>query len=105
MKDKPLYEVLKERLLRSFLDIEIVSLLVSKEEVTGYEIVLFLHRKTGRLFSPGTIYPILHRMEKEGMIKSRIKGHRRPYVLTDEGRLWYDDILNTFPEVLEVLNR
>ena len=59
MKDKPLYEVLRERLLRSFLDIEIVSLLVSKEEVTGYEIVLFLHRKTGRLFSPRTIYPIL----------------------------------------------
>lgn len=97
------HEELSQRLLQSFLDVVIASNLTSVGEVTGYEIVLFLHRKYGVLYSPGTIYPILHGMEKRELIKSRILGHRKPYVLTDKGRLWYEINSKEFPDIMKVL--
>ncbi len=99
----PLHEELSQRLLQSFLDVVIASKLTSVGEVTGYEIVLFLHRKYGVLYSPGTVYPILHGMEKRELIKSRILGHRKPYVLTDKGRQWYEINSKEFPDIMKVL--
>ena len=44
----------------------------------------------GYKLSPGTLYPILHRMEKQGLLKSRkelVSGKfRRVYAITSTGR-------------------
>lgn len=44
----------------------------------------------GYAISPGTLYPTLHAMEREGLLASRqqvVGGHmRRCYTATDEGR-------------------
>lgn len=62
----------------------------SKEPIFGVEIVNELARH-GYNLSPGTLYPTLHRLEKEGYLESSSKvvnGRLRKYYrATAEGRL------------------
>ena len=62
----------------------------SKEPIFGVEIVKELARHGYRI-SPGTLYPTLHRLEKEGYLESSSKvvdgKVRRYYRATTEGKL------------------
>ena len=62
----------------------------SKEPIFGVEIAEELARH-GYSISPGTLYPVLHRLEKEGYMESSSKvvnGRvRKYYQATAEGRL------------------
>jgi len=62
----------------------------SKEPIFGVEIAEELARHGYRL-SPGTLYPTLHRLEKEGYLESTSKvigGRvRKYYQITAEGKL------------------
>jgi PadR family transcriptional regulator, regulatory protein PadR len=57
--------------------------------IYGLWLIQELHRH-GYSMSPGTLYPILHSLEKEGLLKSRerlVEGKiRRNYVATPQGR-------------------
>ena len=72
------------------LDLLILSLL-SEREMYGYEIVTELARRSDETFSlrEGTLYPLLHRLEKEGAVAAReVKAGGRPrryYRLTKKG--------------------
>ena len=65
----------------------------SKEPVFGAWIAEELARH-GYNISPGTLYPTLHRLEKDGYLKSTVKvvnGRvRKYYRATDEGELMLD---------------
>lgn len=56
----------------------------------GYQIALDVERGTGGVFEfqHGTLYPILHRLDKGGAIGGRWTedGRRKKYCLTREGR-------------------
>ncbi len=57
----------------------------------GYQIALSVEERTGGAFSfqHGTLYPILHRLEAEGRLRSAWHGERRrrkTYHLTAAGR-------------------
>ncbi len=62
----------------------------SKEPIFGVEIAEELARH-GYSISPGTLYPTLHRLEKEGYLESTsrvVSGKvRKYYQATDEGKL------------------
>ena len=47
----------------------IVLALVLREPMCGTDIIKTIHNKFGVLLSPGTIYPLLHDLEKEGLLK------------------------------------
>ena len=72
------------------LDLLILSLL-SEREMYGYEIVTELARRSDETFSlrEGTLYPLLHRLEKEGAVAAREEKAggrpRRYYRLTKKG--------------------
>ena len=61
----------------------------AKVPLYGLWLIEELHRH-GYVMSPGTLYPILHSLEKEGLLKSRervVDGKiRRNYVATPQGR-------------------
>jgi PadR family transcriptional regulator, regulatory protein PadR len=61
----------------------------AKGPIYGLWLIEELHRH-GYTMSPGTLYPILHSLEKEGLLKSRersVEGKiRRNYVSTPQGR-------------------
>lgn len=59
----------------------------------GYQLALEVERRSGGLFrfKHGTLYPILHDLEKKGFIagawsKEGPRGERKSYALTDRGR-------------------
>ena len=62
----------------------------SKEPIFGVEIAEELARH-GYSISPGTLYPTLHRLEKEGFLRSNSKvvngRMRKYYQTTNEGNL------------------
>jgi len=72
---------------RDFLALHILH--HAREGVTGSFMIGEL-RKHGYRLSPGTIYPLLHELERKGLLKSReeIRNGRRVrvYTITAEGR-------------------
>ena len=67
--------------------------LLSEEDMYGYQMIRELEERSEKFFfmNEGTIYPILHGLEKEGMIQSYSRtaesGRRRKYYrITEDGR-------------------
>lgn len=60
-----------------------------EEELYGHWMIEEL-RRHGYTISPGTLYPMLHALERKGYLKSRIEGNgpraRRVYRATARGR-------------------
>ncbi len=59
----------------------VILQLLSEQERYGYEIIKTVNQRTGNVFDwkEGTLYPWLHRLEGEGLIRSR-------WVEADSGR-------------------
>lgn len=65
--------------------------ILSRQELYGYDIVRALIESGGIVTSEGTIYPLLSRLRREGLIEARLiesdKGPARKYYqLTTRGR-------------------
>ena len=74
-------------LLRGYLRLYILEQLRSRPQA-GSEIVSGLMSACAWKPSPGTIYPMLRRLEREGMVESRwdtSSKPRRVYTITEEG--------------------
>jgi PadR family transcriptional regulator len=75
----------------------------------GYQIALELEQRSGGLFSLqyGTLYPILHRLEAEGLIEGRwqrrVGRKRKVYELTRSGRRRLEAELERCDEVFRGL--
>jgi len=84
LKKEILREV-QERILKSFLDMLILSEL-RKESKSGYDVITFIHQKFNILPSSGTVYSTLYLLEREGLIKGGWVQGKRVYTLTDKGK-------------------
>jgi len=89
----------------------ILSILVRGESY-GYQIIQNIIEISGGSldWSEGTIYPVLHRMEKENFIRSQWKisenGRRRKYYrLTELGKRELDKEMEQWKRVNKVLSR
>ena len=79
----------------------------SRDPIYGVEILEELERHGYRL-SPGTLYPTLHRLEKDGYLESRskvISGKvRKYYTITDRGLIALNEARQKIAELVnEVL--
>jgi PadR family transcriptional regulator PadR len=92
----------------------ILKLLVDiGEPAHGYQIIRELETRSQGYFKfkEGLIYPRLHRMEKEGLLRSHWEGapgsrRRKVYVVTEQGRRQLEAELqqwDTFREGMELL--
>ncbi|EML3782178.1 helix-turn-helix transcriptional regulator [Enterobacter roggenkampii] len=74
----------------------------AKEPVFGLGIIEEL-RHHGYQLSPGTLYPMLHGMEKKGYLTSRHvqagRGSRRVYEITGQGHIALTDARNRVKEL------
>ncbi len=59
---------------------------VSEEKATGYKIMKRCEEVLGYKPSTGSIYPLLKRMEKEGIIKGKKNGRGITYSITEKGK-------------------
>ena len=77
--------------LKGHLDMLVLSVL-DGGEAHGYRVIEHLRAASGGVFDlpEGTVYPVLHRLERAGYLRSRwAKGagpKRRVYTLTSRGR-------------------
>ncbi len=81
---------------------------LADRKMHGYEIALELEEQSGGLFrfQYGTLYPILHRLEKAGFIKGKwvkegAKRKRKYYTLTARGREYARGQLESWDEFAE----
>ena len=78
----------KSQLLKGVLEGCILNIIKLKEETYGYEIVTELRTYGFGQCTEGTIYPLLTRLEKKGLLKSRKKespyGPQRKYYSLSE---------------------
>ncbi len=102
-------EARKTQLLRGLMEIALLRLLRDGPEY-GLEILERLRRDAGLNVAEGTIYPLLHRLEKSGTIKSEWRidsGGGRPrryYVLTPLGAEEFDALAAEWRRVSSALN-
>jgi len=71
--------------MRGLLSFTILWLL-TKRDMYGQELAGELEKRRGTRPNPGTLYPALRELEKNGLVESRIDGKKRVYRLTEEGR-------------------
>ena len=69
-------------------------------EVYGYDLIKRLSAVEGLVVTEGTIYPLLSRLRKMGLVETQLKessaGHaRKYYTLTRKGRE-FRDLMNTY---------
>ena len=78
------------QLRKGLLELCIVNLL-SKGEMYGYDLVKRLTQVQGVVITEGTVYPLLSRLRKAGLVDARLEESpagpaRKYYALTEEGR-------------------
>lgn len=92
----------------------LILAILSKEKKHGYQIALELEERSEGLFkfNHGTLYPILHKLEKDGYIKGTWKQEgpkrkRKYYLLTAKGKKYsanqhaeWNKFFNQFFEIL-----
>lgn len=79
------------QLRKGILEFCVLSAIGAEEEAYGYELVKRLVSVDGLDVSEGSIYPLLSRMRKQGLIKSRLEESatgpaRKYYQLTASGK-------------------
>ena len=82
-----------EQMRRGTTTLAILKLLVDADEALhGYRIIRELEARSGGIFAfnEGLIYPRLHQMEHDGLLRSRWEGEpgtrrRKVYAVTDKG--------------------
>ena len=88
-KNKVFRRLVPKGFLKSY-----ILLILRNGPLHGYSIIQKIKEKTGFWApSPGTIYPTLHTMVKNGLIKETGKGERRKkYMLTKKGEKLADEV-------------
>jgi PadR family transcriptional regulator PadR len=86
--------------------------LLNERDMYGYELVKELEKRSDNDFSvkEGTLYPALHKLEKQGYIecywKEQEKGPaRKYYTITSEGRELLDERTREWHDFVRVMNK
>ena len=91
----------------------LVLQLLSEREKYGYQLIAELKEKGGDIFclKEGTLYPILYRLEDEGLIESRWSEaeNRQPprkyYLMTDKGRKAFEEIYHVWRRIADSVDK
>jgi PadR family transcriptional regulator PadR len=99
----------KAQLLRGLMEIALLHLLARGPEY-GLEILERLRAQAGLNVAEGTIYPLLHRLEKSGAIQSHWRTDapggrpRRYYALTPKGSVELEALAAEWRRISAALN-
>jgi PadR family transcriptional regulator PadR len=86
-----------------------VLLIVSEDEVYGYELVQKLRNYGFTEITAGTVYPLLQKLEKKDYLSSRMKPSpdgpdRKYYQITSEGMNHCRDFMNQWEQLVSNVN-
>ena len=95
-----LEERITEKSVKAFLDIIVLGML-NGEHLYGYKIIAAIHKEFGVLLSPGSLYPLLHFLEDNRMIKSSFDGGRIIYHATPKGRTKFVNAFTAYKAAIQ----
>ena len=95
-------ETLRRRVIKHFLDILILTEL-KKGQLSGYDVIGYIHRKFDVLVSSGTAYSLLYSLERDGLIKGVWNKRKRIYELTEKGEQNIETITKANQEIQNFL--
>jgi PadR family transcriptional regulator PadR len=100
-----------KELLKGAADTLVLSTFV-QGELHGYHVLKELERRSEGFFrfKEGTLYPILHRLEKQGLLAARWEtmpsgSERRYYSLTTKGRNVLEEKLSEWQSFVSAMSR
>lgn len=67
-----------ERFVKDYLDMVVLALIASKP-MCGIDILDIIHKNFNVLLSPGTVYPLLHRLKEKGLLECEHGFKRKIY--------------------------
>ena len=105
-------EKYERQMKKGVLDMLVLRFL-EKEPKYGYQIIQELREKSGEAFllKDGTLYPILYRLEDEGLAEGKwqeAEGRQTPrkyYQITEKGRLALQEIKAIWEQISEGISR
>jgi DNA-binding PadR family transcriptional regulator len=101
-KEQMFEEGITERHVKTFLDILILAMLNGKP-MYGYKLIAAVHREFGVLLSPGSLYPLLHSLEKSKVIESRFEGGKIVYATTPQGRRKFQEVFTAYKIAMQTV--
>lgn len=91
---------LNQKTIKGFMDLIILNHLKNDPFVSGYEIMMYFHKKFDVFVSPGTIYSALYSLERRNLVEAKDDQGRRTYVLTKEGEREIQSMKDSIDAVL-----
>lgn len=88
--------------VRSHIEFIVLSILQS-EPLCGKEIIDEIAEYFGVLISPGTMYPLLRKLERQELVKCEQGIRRNTYVLSDKARVQY--MLDEYARICESITQ
>lgn len=99
-----LEERIAERYVKISLDIVVLGILNGKP-MHGYKIIAAVHKEFGILLSPGSLYPLLHTLDKEKFIESHFQGGKIVYLATPSGKRRFHETFKAHKRAMWILER
>lgn len=93
-----------ERFVREYLDLVVLALILNTP-MCGTEIIDVVHRRFNVLLSPGTIYPLLHELEENGLLKMEYMLKKKVYRPARGGEVRIGSMLKTHLKANEFLHK
>lgn len=105
-------EKYERQMKKGVLDMLVLQLL-TEEKKYGYQLIMELREKSDNIFSlkEGTLYPILYRLEDEGMVESRWSEAenkqipRKYYLMTEKGRQVLEEMYQSWRQITEGISK
>lgn len=92
---------IKEKVVKSFLDILFLSELKRSAPLSAYALMNLVNQKFGFQISAGTVYALLYSMERGDLLKGEVTESKRIYELTKKGIEVIDNILVSKDEIFQ----
>jgi len=104
-------ESFESELLRGISTVAVLQIIKKYPEdgIYGYQLLKAIEEETNKvlIIEEGTLYPLLRKMEKDGLLKStkkELSGRpRKYYILTDEGYKLLNHMTGFFSKLLEAI--
>lgn len=77
--------------MKGTLRLLVLKYLIEEKELSGTEITDKLKKGTGWEPSPGTLYPLLDKLENQGFVNSEKQGRRRNLQITQKGEQRFEE--------------